>query len=321
MSRSETYSKLVVVGANMMDFTSYAARLPKEGETLIGTKFTTSFGGKAANQCVLAAKLGGSTAFVTRIGEDDNGKKTLGNLESFKVNTKHVLNTKGFITAISQLIVAETGQNQVVYVPEANKKLCPSDIDSCRETIENADVLVCTLEISPETVIRALEIHSDKGKTNISSKKVSILNAAPALDNLDPKLLKLPTIFCVNETEASVSTKLPVRNKSEAIVAIDCLLKKGCQSVVLTLGSEGVLYASQEKPNPVHVNCPKVNCVDSTGAGDAFIGALAYLLGYRKDLDFLDMLKAACFVASDSVTKVGTQTSYAGPELLEEYFN
>lgn len=156
--------------------------------------------------------------------------------------------------------------------------------------------------------------------------------------NYDEKLLTLPTIFCVNEIEASIFTNLPVDTTAyvrdellfyllffcifrDAHKAIEHLLQRGCCSVILTLGCQGALYASRRKSKPTHIKSPVVKCVDSTGAGDAFIGTLAYLIANRIDLTIEKQIEIACFVASDSVTRTGTQTSFPGAEILEKFDN
>lgn len=308
----ESKKKIVVVGSNMMDFVCYAPRLPKEGETLRGTKFETEFGGKSANQCIAAARLGAQTVFVSRVGDDIFGEQYLDNLKECNIDTKYVWKTPGSSNGVAQIIVSEAGQNQIVIVGGANEKLNVDDIKLAKSDIEEAAVLVCCLETSADVAIKAMELSG--------SKTISILNGAPALENFDERLLKLPTIFCVNETEAVIFTKFPIDDLNGAADAVTALLKKGCKSVILTLGRYGSLYASQQEPTPIHIPCSKVICVSSTGAGDVFIGALAYLLAYKPELGMREIIAASCFVASDSVTRAGTQRSFPGMELLEQYF-
>jgi len=303
-------SNIVVVGSCMVDFTSYVPRLPKEGETIHGSKFNVTFGGKGANQCVAAAKLGGKTALIARVGDDTWGENYLKNLYDLNVDAGFVRVTPNQSSGIAQINVSESGANQIIVVAAANKQLSPQDVESAKDLVSNADVVVCQLETSSEVAIRALEL----------CKGISILNGAPAIPNCDKKLLTLPTIFCVNESEAALFAGCPIESTSDAAKAICILLEQGCKTVILTLGSQGTLLASQKSPQPKHILSRPVNCVDSTGAGDAFIGALAYLLANRRDLSLEECVEAANYVAADSVTRPGTQVSFPGPEILNEHF-
>ncbi|XP_044253380.1 ribokinase-like [Tribolium madens] len=296
---------IVVVGSCMIDFVSYAPRLPKKGETIHGTKFVTNFGGKGANQCVAAAKLGGKTTLIARVGDDVWGERYIANLKDQNVETKYVKKTPNFSSGIAQITVSEIGDNQIVIVAGANKELSVEDVELAKNDIISAGVVVMQLETSPKVAIKAMQL----------AKGISILNGAPALRQYDPKLLQLPTIFCVNETEASEFTGLPVTTKQEAEAAAHALISKGCNSVVLTLGAEGALYLAKNS-NCIFLTCPAVQSVDSTGAGDAFIGALAYLLANNPNLPMENILRSACFIASDSVTRSGTQISFPGQEIL-----
>ncbi|XP_044759998.1 ribokinase-like isoform X2 [Coccinella septempunctata] len=301
-------NEVVVVGSCMIDFVGYAPRLPKPGETIHGTEFVTNFGGKGANQCVAAAKLGVSTTLIARVGNDSWGDKYLSNLMKNEVDTSFVFKTDGESTGIAQISVAESGENQIVIIAGANKKLCIEDIEEASEIIETAKLLILQLETSVDVAVKAMRL----------CKGISILNGAPFTTEYDPSLFELPTIFCVNEHEASQFTKLPVTNKREAEIAASRMISLGCKSVLITLGAEGAVFAEKTSGNIFYVESPKVECVDSTGAGDAFIGALAYFLVRRKDLPMEEMVEKACVVAADSVTRKGTQPSFSDERILEK---
>lgn len=302
-------NSIVVVGSCMIDLVSYAPKLPRAGETVLGTKFTTGFGGKGANQCVAAAKLGGKTIFIARLGDDSWGHDYLKSLKELKIDTTYVQITPGCSSGVAPITVDESGQNQIVVVSGANGRLDESDVASASEVISQAAVLVCQLETSIDVALKA--IHLCNG--------TSILNGAPAIANCDPRLLTSPTIFCVNETEAAVFTGLPVDSICEAKIAIAELLKRGCNTVILTLGAQGALLASKKDPKPVHISAPKVNnVVDTTGAGDSFIGALAYLIAEFPNVSLENHIGIACKIAAVSVTKPGTQTSFPTNDVLQE---
>ncbi|KAK9881275.1 hypothetical protein WA026_015397 [Henosepilachna vigintioctopunctata] len=301
-------NEVVVVGSCMVDFVTYTQRLPSPGETIHGTEFVTNFGGKGANQCIAASKLGVNATLIARVGGDSWGEKYIRNLIKHGVDTSFVLKTNGEMTGIAQICVSANGENQIVIVSGANKTLNTLDIEEAAECIKTAKVLILQLETSVDVAVSALKMCSG----------ISILNGAPYTSEYDPALLTLPTIFCVNEHEASQFAKLPVTNKMEAEKAASHLISMGCKGVLITLGADGAVYAEKRTGNIFYVESPKVESVDSTGAGDAFIGALAYLLVRRTELPMEEMVEAACIVAADSVTRKGTQPSFPDEQILEK---
>ncbi|CAH2982810.1 unnamed protein product [Chilo suppressalis] len=290
--------KIVVCGSCSVDFTTYAPRLPNHGETLHGTKFVTSFGGKGANQCIAAARLGGNTYMISRVGDDQWGQKYKDNLKTAGVDVTHVYNTHNVTTGIAQITVAESGQNQIVIVLGANGHLSKTDVEKSKELIITADVLIGQLETPFETTLEAFKIN----------RGLKLLNAAPGRNDIQ-EILPYCSILCVNESEASILANHPVVSVKTAVEAIKKILALGCATVIVTLGENGALYASKNDP-PTHVFCDKVVPVDTTGAGDAFVGALATYLVSHKDYPLHQIIGAACEVATISVTKEGTQTSY-----------
>ncbi|XP_026730356.1 ribokinase-like [Trichoplusia ni] len=291
-------AKIIVIGSCSVDFTTYAPRLPSPGETLIGTKFTTSFGGKGANQCVAAAKLGGNTSMICRVGNDQWGKSYLDHLKQAGVDTTFVKLMPEVTTGIAQICVAESGENQIVIVPGANAYLKKEDVEHSSQLLTTADVLIGQLETPFETTLEAFKLN----------KGIKILNAAPAKRGIE-EILPYCTILCVNESEASLLTDCDVTIKN-AVTTLKKLLDFGCETVIITLGSEGAVYLSKNSQQPVHVLCEQVVPVDTTGAGDAFVGALATFLVLHKEQPIHQIVGAACRVATLSVTKEGTQTSY-----------
>ncbi|XP_013191574.1 ribokinase [Amyelois transitella] len=291
-------SKIVVLGSCSVDFTTYAPRLPKPGETLHGTKFTTSFGGKGANQCVAAAKLGGHVYMICKVGDDQWGENYRNHFKDLGIDVTHVQITQNVSTGIAQICVSESGENQIVIVPGSNGRLGKVDVRSASKIIESAEILICQLETPYETTLEAFKL----------SKGLKLLNAAPARKDIH-ELLQYCSILCVNEPEASLLTDLNV-DISNAADALKKLLDKGCEIVIITMGDKGAVYSSKKDPNPVHVFCEPVIPVDTTGAGDAFVGALATFLVKYQDLPLHQIVGAACDVATISVTKEGTQTSY-----------
>ncbi|XP_026752535.1 ribokinase-like isoform X2 [Galleria mellonella] len=277
---------------------SYAPRLPKPGETIIGSKFTTSYGGKGANQCVAATKLGGNTSMICRLGDDRWGTQYKQYLKDIGVDVTYVHITPKITTGIAQISVAESGENQIVIVPGSNGYLSKLDVKESADLIKSADVLIGQLETPFETTLEAFKLN----------KGIKLLNAAPAREDIE-EILPYCSILCVNESEASILTKLDV-DISNAVTALEKLLETGCDTVIITLGEKGAVYSSKHEPTPLHVLCDPVTPVDTTGAGDAFVGALATFLVTQKNYSLHQIIGAACEVATISVTKEGTQTSY-----------
>ncbi|XP_068629997.1 ribokinase-like [Battus philenor] len=297
-NNDSTQNKIVVIGSSSVDFAAYAPRLPKPGETLHGYKFVTSFGGKGTNQCVAASKLGANAYLISRLGDDKWGKQYKEYLKEIGVDVTHVCLTSEVATGIAQITVAENGENHIVIVPGANNYLNCNDVKVAEEIIKTADVIIGQLETPIETTLEAFKL----------SNAIKILNAAPARKDID-SVLSYCTILCVNETEASCLVDISV-DLSNASSAVSKLLEFGCQTVIITLGDKGAVYSSKFDKRCFHVLCENVTPVDTTGAGDAFVGALATYLVTYKDLPLHQIVGAACKVATMSVTKEGTQTSF-----------
>lgn len=299
---------VVVVGSANTDLVAYVPRLPMPGETLNGTTFETGFGGKGANQCVSAAKLGASTAMVCKLGEDSFGTDHVKNFKELGVHTEHVTTTDKAATGVAPIMVDEKGENSIVVVLGANDLLSEEDVENARGFIENAKVLLCQHEIKMETTLAALRIAKEANVT-------SIYNPAPAIPSqMVPESFSLPSIFCANETEAQLFTGVEITDEKSAESACHELVKKGAQSVLLTLGSKGsmLLHDGVIKIVPVE----KVDVVDTSGAGDCFLGALAYFLSEHSQLTWLEAISRANKVASFSVQGKGTQKSYKNKDEL-----
>ncbi|XP_026477572.1 ribokinase-like [Ctenocephalides felis] len=259
-------SDIIVLGSCSVDFTCFAARLPKAGETIHGKKFMTSFGGKGANQCVSAAKLGGKTALIANLGNDKWGIEYKTYLEKLSINTAQVHLKSDYDTGIAHISVAESGENQIIIVAGANGSLTPGHVETMKDVWDSAKILVCQLETPIDATLAALK----------HFKGISILNAAPAQPCTNDDLLKLPSIFCVNEVEASIISGIDVSNVEEANTAISIFLQRGCRTIIVTLGAEGAVFASQEDPVPIFVPAKKVAPTDTTPSGlsDRILGEI-----------------------------------------------
>lgn len=303
-------NRIVVVGACNMDLVSYVPRLPNMGETLHGERFQMGFGGKGANQAVMSAKLGAEVTLISKVGQDIFGEKTINNLKKYNISTEHVSVTDEGFTGVAPIAVDPDGNNAIIIVTGANDILSEQDILQARESIEKADVLICQLEIPEKITLKALEI-AHKAET------MTIFNPAPARKDLPEGFFEYSDILCPNENEAELLSGAPVDSISSAKNAGKILLSKGARSIVLTLGKKGSILI--EKDNTKHFPAPEVEAVDTTGAGDAFIGSLGYYLSESGSID--DAIRKANIVASFSVQKPGTQASFPNAEDLKMLYN
>ncbi|XP_068967607.1 ribokinase [Bombus flavifrons] len=294
--------KIVVVGSCMIDFTCFSPRLPKPGETLIGTKYEIKYGGKGANQCVAAAKLGAATAIVASLGSDTYAQEYLKIFKEENIDVSHVQIQPNQHSGIAHITVAENGENSIVIVLGSNALMSSNFVDSATNMIKNASILLCQFEVPQEITLHALKIHKGHG--------LSIVNGAPAKENVHPDLWKLCDIFCVNEIEAEFMSGVQLQGPSSIQQAVEKFLDKGCNIVIITLGEQGAVYASQSDRVIKKVGTTRVQPVDTTGAGDAFLGALAYFKAYHPALSMDECIRRACVVATDSVLKFGTHASF-----------
>jgi ribokinase len=286
--------RVSVVGAANIDLISYVPRLPRVGETLHGSSFQMGYGGKGANQAVMAAKLGAEVTMVCKLGRDIFGEGTLENFRSLGVDTTHVSFTEEAFSGVAPIAVDPDGRNSIIIVTGANDLLSVDDLERARSAIAASDVLICQLELPVETSLAALRIAREEGVR-------TIFNPAPAREKLPEELYRLSAVLCPNEPETELLTGTPA---GEA--AARELLARGAGSIVLTLGERGCLVVEGE--TAVELTVEQVHAVDTTGAGDAFVGALATFLA--AELPLADAADRANAIAARSVQSRGTQTSF-----------
>ncbi len=291
--------KVCVVGASNLDLISYVPRLPRMGETLHGTRFHMGFGGKGANQAVMAAKLGGEVTIVAKLGHDVFGEDTVKNFAHWGIKTQHVHFADQAFSGVAPIAVDPEGHNAIIIVTGANDLLTEKEIEAARAAIAETQILVCQLEIPLEINLAALRIARQEGVR-------TILNPAPARPNLPDELYRLSDIFCPNESETELLTDMPVKTLDEAETAARLLIQRGAGAVILTLGDRGSLLVTHRETE--HVPVEPVKALDTTGAGDAFVGSLAYFLASGKPLP--EAIKRANSIAAITVQHPGTQTSF-----------
>jgi ribokinase len=288
---------IVVIGSSNIDLVAKSHKIPVVGETLTGSDFFMTPGGKGANQAVAAAKLGAEVIFVARLGKDLFAEKSLENFRSVNISTKHVVQLEGVPSGVAIIAIDDNGKNIIIVVPGANGKLMPADVEKAEADIAAAGVVVCQLEVPIETVEKAAALA-------VKNKVPFILDPAPARP-LSDKLLSMVDVIKPNETEAQTITGIKVTDVESAAKAADWLLAKGVKNVIITLGEKGALLAN--KGGKETISSLRVKAVDSTAAGDAFTGALAYGLANGKLLK--DAAQYANVVAAISVQRLGAQAS------------
>ncbi|CAI5770814.1 ribokinase isoform X1 [Podarcis lilfordi] len=250
-------AEVVVVGSCMTDLVSLTTRLPKAGETIHGHRFFSGFGGKGANQCVQAARLGAKTSMICMVGKDSFGNDYLENFKKNGIPTEFVGQTEDAATGAASIIVNKEGENFIVIVAGANLLLNSDDLKRAAHVISNAKVMVCQLEITPAISLEALKMaHTSGVKT--------LFNPAPAVADLDPRFYTYSDIICCNETEAELLTGIPVGNVEDAGCVGRILLERGCKTAIVTLGPEGCVLVCAKEPTPKHIPTKKVTAVDTT---------------------------------------------------------
>lgn len=301
--------RVCVVGSSNIDLTFRTSRLPRPGETLIGQDFQLGFGGKGANQAVMAARLGAHVAMVSRVGGDVFGAQTIQNYRDRGIDSTHVLRDAARPTGVASIVVDDSAQNCILLVAGANAALGAADIRAAAGVIESAGILLCQLEVPMEANREAFRIARTAGVR-------TILNPAPAAA-LPDELLRQTDLCIPNETEAELLTGQRVTTPAEAEAAARVLLQRGPKAVLLTMGPQGVLLAEKQKSD--HLPAVAVPAVDASGAGDAFIGSLAVFL--VEGLPLREAAYRANLAAALSVTRPGTQTSYPTRDEVEARFS
>lgn len=300
--------KIAVVGSNMVDLISYVTRMPGPGETLEAPDFSLGCGGKGANQAVAAAKLGADVMMVTRIGDDIFADNTIRNFEEVGIDARHVARVPGSSSGVAPIFVEESGENSILIIKGANNALTPAEVDKAAEDLKQCDLIVMQLEVPLETIYHVIDFGAEHGIP-------TLLNPAPAQPDLDVARVTKATFLVPNESELELLTGMTVNDKDSAEAAARSLMAKGIKTVIVTLGSKGALLVTDKDCK--HFEPVSVKPKDTTGAGDAFIGSFSHYYTQSGDLELA--LNMAARYAADSITRPGTQKSYASKEEFEAF--
>lgn len=297
--------KVVVVGSINMDLVTRCKRAPKGGETLFGEEFSQVPGGKGANQAVAIGKLGTNVIMLGKIGKDSFGKDMLASMEKNGVNIQHIEEGEK-ATGIAKIIVEESGQNRILVVAGANSEVDKEYVDRHLAAIKESDIVVTQLEIPIETVEYTLKKAKEFGK-------ITILNPAPARE-LSDEIIKNSDFIIPNESELALITGMAVETEEEIKKVGKKLLDMGVKNLIITLGSKGSLHLNRDKCE-FH-SAYKVKVIDTTAAGDSFIG------GVVRELNGDNISEAIEFgtkVSAIAVTKKGAQTSIPTIEEVKNF--
>ena len=300
---------ICVVGSINMDLVFRTSRMPAVGETISGHEFVQIAGGKGANQAVAAARAGATTSFVGCVGNDAYGVQSLAGLQQDGINTGHIHTIPDCATGVAGIFVDDQGNNSIVIAPGANARLTPDHIQAAKQAICAAQILICQCETPIDTIQTAINLAHAHG-VNV------VFNPAPAVP-LPAGLLAKVSHLIVNETEAGQLSGISVTDSNSARLASQNLLAQGVQCVLLTMGQAGVCIT--QKDQFLHLPCVPVSVVDSTAAGDTFVGAFAFALG--SGMNASEAAAEAQYSAALTVTKLGAQSAIPFRADVEKFKN
>lgn len=305
-------NRICVLGSINMDLVVNVENMPKVGETILSKSFQKIAGGKGANQAIAASRCKSLVSMIGKIGKDDNGQTLKKLLKDDNINTDLVFEDEINPTGIAIITVDKNSNNSIVVVSGSNMELCEKDLDKAKDKIKNCDILVSQFETPEDITIKAFNIAKENGK-------VTILNPAPA-KKINNDLLKVTDIIIPNEVEAEVLTGIKVNDLESAALAGEKFLNEGVKFAIITLGEKGAAIIGDGKSKLIEAF--KVNAIDTTAAGDSFIGALSSKLSYN-NLRFNNLIEAVTFgnkVSSIAVQRKGAQPSIPTIEEVDKIY-
>ncbi|WMJ79085.1 ribokinase [Clostridium sp. MB40-C1] len=294
-------NNICVLGSINMDVVLKVKRMPKVGETIFATDIKNIPGGKGANQAVACSRLGANVYMISKSGKDGNGEILVKELVKDNINVDFVFMEEKLLTGTAIITVDREANNSIIVASGANMSIEKSEINKAKEAIEKSDIIISQFETPVEATIEAFKIAKENNKT-------TILNPAPAKE-IDKGLLKYTDIIIPNETEAFEITGVEVKNLEDAEKASKVLFEEGVKCVIITLGSKGAAVITKEDSEIVPAF--KVEALDTTAAGDSFIGAFASKLNVE-NLSFDNIKSSVKFgnkVSSIAVQREGAQPS------------
>ncbi len=294
-------NKICVLGSINMDMVISVKRIPKAGETVFANDVKYFPGGKGSNQAVAAARLSSSVSMIGKVGNDTNGKRMLERLNEEGIEIEHIKIGEGLSTGLAIIYVEESGENNIGVISGANRKITRGDILEAKNKIAEADILISQFEVSMEAIEEAFKIAKD-------NNVLTVLNPAPA-NKISSKLLELTDIMIPNETEIESLTGINIDSGKKVLEAANILLEKGIKQVIVTLGDKGAYYIDSEFAQIIPAY--EVKAVDTTAAGDSFVGAFCSKIDSRNlnRENILESIQYANKIASIVVQREGAQSS------------
>ena len=291
-------SEITVLGIFVADISFSGPKIPSIGETILGKKYNVGPGGKGCNQAIAISRLGGNVSFISKIGKDNYGELALNTLKKNEISVENILQDGNQQTGVAGILVDEnTGKNAINVIVGAPTSITIDEINKKINLIKKSKIFLTQLELPKNVTLHCLKSAKESGC-------ITILNPAPAseiskefYDNID--------FFTPNETEAEFYTGIKITNEKETKQAAEKLIKLGVKKVIITLGDKGLFYTDGKEE--IYLKASSVKAIDTTGAGDAFNGGLAY--GLSKEKNIKECLQLANKVAGLSTTKLGAGDS------------
>ena len=287
-------SEITVLGIFVADISFSGPKIPSIGETILGKKYNVGPGGKGCNQAIAIARLGGNTNFISKIGKDAYGELALKTLEKNKISTQNIIQDGNQQTGVAGILVDQnTGKNAINVIVGAPSSLKINEIEKQINLIKRSKIFLTQLEVPKDVTLHCLKTAKENGC-------ITILNPAPASE-ISKEFYNNIDFFTPNETEAEFYTGIKITSEKEAKEAADKLLNLGIKKIIITLGEKGLFYSDGKEET--YLKASAVKAIDTTGAGDAFNGGLAFSL--LKEKPIKDCLEFANKVAGISTTKLG----------------
>ena len=287
-------SDISVLGIFVADISFSGSKIPAVGETILGNKYNVGPGGKGCNQAIAIARLGGKVNFISKIGKDSYGELALNTLKKNKINTKNIIQDTNLQTGVAGILVDKnSGKNAINVIVGAPSTLKINEIDDQINLIKNSKIFLTQLEVPKDVTLHCLKVAKENGC-------VTILNPAPASE-ISKEFYNNIDFFTPNETEAEFYTGIKITNEKDAKQAADKLINLGIKKVIITLGEKGLFYSDGKEE--IYLKAHSVKAIDTTGAGDAFNGGLAFGVSNGKSIK--ECLALANKVAGISTTKLG----------------
>ena len=287
-------SDISVLGIFVADISFSGPKIPAVGETILGNKYNVGPGGKGCNQAVAIARLGGKVNFISKIGKDAYGKLALETLKKNNINTENIIQDEKLQTGVAGILVdQQSGKNAINVIVGAPNSLKINEMNNQINLIKSSKIFLTQLEIPKDVTLHCLKTAKENGC-------LTILNPAPASE-ISKEFYSYIDYFTPNETEAEFYTGIKITNEKEAKQAADKLINLGIKKIIITLGEKGLFYSDGQEE--IHLKASSVKAIDTTGAGDAFNGALAFSLSKGKPIKAC--LELANKAAGLSTTKLG----------------